>query len=77
MRLATTLLLLALAAPVAAQVTRLEITSREVTGGYERITGLAHGEVDPRPTGGTASSRTSSWRRATRAARSSTSRRSR
>ena len=47
MRLATTLLLLALAAPVAAQVTRLDIKSREATGGYERITGEAHGEVDP------------------------------
>ena len=48
MRFAATLVaLVAVAAPAAAQVTRLEITSREVTGGYERIKGLAHGEVDP------------------------------
>ena len=47
MRVATTLFLLALAAPAAAQVTRLDIKSREVTGGYERIKGEAHGEVDP------------------------------
>ena len=48
MRFAATLVaLVAVAAPAAAQVTRLEITSREVTGGYERLKGLAHGEVDP------------------------------
>jgi hypothetical protein len=47
MRVATTLFVLALAAPAAAQVTRLDIKSREVTGGYERIKGEAHGEVDP------------------------------
>jgi hypothetical protein len=47
MRVATTLVMLVIAAPAAAQVTRLEITSREVTGGYERIKGAAHGEVDP------------------------------
>ena len=47
MRLAVTLIALAVASPVAAQVTRLEITSREVTGSYERIKGFAHGEVDP------------------------------
>ena len=47
MRFAATLVMLAVAAPGAAQVTRLEITSREVTGGYERIKGAAHGEVDP------------------------------
>jgi hypothetical protein len=44
---ATLVALVAVAAPAAAQVTRLEITSREVTGGYERLQGLAHGEVDP------------------------------
>ena len=47
MRVAATFVLLAVAAPAAAQVTRLEITSREVTGSYERINGVAHGEVDP------------------------------
>jgi len=53
-------LLLALcltASPVRAQVTRLEITTREpvangqafgVAGGYEQIRGRIHGEVDPR-----------------------------
>jgi hypothetical protein len=38
---------LAVAAPAAAQITRLDVTTREVTGGYERIKGFAHGEVDP------------------------------
>ncbi len=47
MRFAATLLALAVAAPAAGQVTRLEITSRDVTGNYERIRGFAHGEVDP------------------------------
>src|SRR5688572_8101427 len=48
MRFAATLVaLVAVAEPAAAQVTRLEITSREVTGSIERIKGLAHGEVDP------------------------------
>jgi hypothetical protein len=47
MRFVATLVALALATPAAAQVTRLEITGREVTGGYERIKGAAHGEVDP------------------------------
>ncbi len=47
MRFIATLVALAVASPAAAQVTRLEITSREVTGGYERIKGFAHGEVDP------------------------------
>jgi hypothetical protein len=47
MRFAATLVLFAVAAPAAAQVTRLDITSREVSGGYERIKGVAHGEVDP------------------------------
>ena len=47
MRFAATLVALSLAARAAAQVTRLEITSRDVTGGYERIKGAAHGEVDP------------------------------
>jgi hypothetical protein len=47
MRFVTTLVMLAIAAPASAQVTRLEITSREVTGAYERIKGAAHGEVDP------------------------------
>ena len=47
MRFAATVIALAVATPAAAQVTRLEITSREVTGGYERIKGAAHGEVDP------------------------------
>jgi hypothetical protein len=47
MRFAATLVALAIASPAAAQVTRLEITSRDVSGGFERIKGLAHGEVDP------------------------------
>ena len=47
MRVAATIALLAVATPAVAQVTRLEMTSREVTGGYERIKGAAHGEVDP------------------------------
>ena len=46
MRFITFLIALAVSSPAAAQVTRLEITSREVSGGYERIKGLAHGEVD-------------------------------
>ena len=48
MRIAATMLVLLWAAPAAAQVTRLEITSREQTGRFERVRGLAHGEVDPR-----------------------------
>jgi hypothetical protein len=47
MRSVALLAALAVAAPAAGQVTRLEISSRDVTGGYERIKGLAHGEVDP------------------------------
>jgi Alpha/beta hydrolase domain len=47
MRFAATLVVLAVASPAAAQVTRLDISSREVSGGFERIKGLAHGEVDP------------------------------
>jgi hypothetical protein len=46
MRFIAILVALGVASPAAAQVTRLEITSREVTGSYERIKGLAHGEVD-------------------------------
>jgi hypothetical protein len=48
MRIAAGLLLLCVATPAMAQVTRLEVTSREQTGSFERLRGLAHGEVDPR-----------------------------
>ena len=48
MRIAASLLVVVVATPAAAQVTRLEITSREKAGSFERIRGLAHGEVDPR-----------------------------
>lgn len=34
--------------PLHAQVTRLEITGREVSGAYEHVRGRAHGEIDPR-----------------------------
>ena len=47
MRVATTLFLLAMAAPVAAQVTRLDIKSREVHRRLRADQGEAHGEVDP------------------------------
>ena len=48
MRIAATMLVLLFAAPAGAQVTRVEITSRERIGSFERLRGFAHGEVDPR-----------------------------
>ncbi len=47
MRATAVLLMVLLASPAAAQVTRLEITSRQTTGDFERLRGVVHGEVDP------------------------------
>ena len=47
MRCIAAMIALTVAVPAGAQVTRLEITSREVAGDFERIKGSAHGEVDP------------------------------
>ena len=47
MRFAATLVVLAVASPAAAQVTRLDNQQPRSLSGFERIKGLAHGEVDP------------------------------